>query len=579
MLNRYSESHHKRRKRLNYYSPSYSSISTFSFSHGPTVFNSRRNTDCNSHFTGTVKMPRNDVVSSKNTENSCESERGLLDDIRDVLSNSSKLIFKWVRSSKDNNNAQSAAASKDSHPNVHEKRPGTGSLLVPNKRKHLSLSNEELFLHSTPQKAVFGDGTAELNEKLEKAFTPAKESDITFSSKKDPFNWDKVQEEQANPSGHFQYGSKFFRRRNIERQTAKGASNSSYYEPNDEISYLRMVFNGEYRAPKMIEEEKDRQIKLLEEDRIRKSDKSKNPITQLTERIKAVLIENKNVPTNDDLIIVREQKAKSPAKYQRNNFNEQKLKFDTSLLTFEEEFKSYRRLLEERKKVQEAVRQKQQKKLLPELSVEDLEAFKKTLNRSDNNVLFNSNNIELKVHDFKTLGPKRWLNDTVIEFFMKYIESHTPKTAAFNSYFYTTLSERGYQGVRRWMKRKKVRIQDLDMVFVPINLNQSHWALGVIDIGEMKILYVDSLSSGANSMSFAIMKDLQNYLMEESQGKLGENFELCHLDCPQQPNGFDCGIYVCMNALYLSRKAGLEFDYNSVRKMRPYIGNLILSGK
>lgn len=78
-------------------------------------------------------------------------------------------------------------------------------------------------------------------------------------------------------------------------------------------------------------------------------------------------------------------------------------------------------------------------------------------------------------------------------------------------------------------------------------------------------------------MSFAILTDLQKYVMEESKHTIGEDFDLIHLDCPQQPNGYDCGIYVCMNTLYGSADAPLDFDYKDAIRMRRFIAHLILT--
>ncbi len=64
--------------------------------------------------------------------------------------------------------------------------------------------------------------------------------------------------------------------------------------------------------------------------------------------------------------------------------------------------------------------------------------MQKALASRENTQLMNRDNIEITVRDFKTLAPRRWLNDTIIEFFMKYIEKSTPNTVAFNSFFIPT---------------------------------------------------------------------------------------------------------------------------------------------
>lgn len=350
---------------------------------------------------------------------------------------------------------------------------------------------------------------------------------------------------------------------------------------SEEIEYLKMIFNGEYKVPKMIEDEREEQMKLMQV-HLAGNQKVKKSIVDLTERIRNILLDNadRKQANDDDIIFIKESKV-SPLDKKRKEFQNQQLRFDRSLLEFDKEFKTYRQLLEERKLVQEQVRKKieqtEGKKLIPSISTSEIKVVQKTLARQENAILMNKDNLEVSVRDFKTLTPRRWLNDTVIEFFMKFVEKSTEKTVAFNSFFYTNLSERGYQGVRRWMKRKKSQIGDLDKIFIPINLNQSHWALGMIDITRKRIVYVDSLSNGPNAMSFAILNDLKKYVIEESKNAMGADFELENLPCPQQPNGFDCGIYLCMNTLYLSHDSSLAFDQKDAIRMRTYIGHLILS--
>lgn len=416
---------------------------------------------------------------------------------------------------------------------------------------------------------------------------------------RDPFGWNKWEtkefgsETSPKKQNSKQYGTHFYRNNERRKENINNAQ-MILRGRSDEVSYLRQIFNGTYEIPKIIEDEREEQLRLLERDRqISKVQNSriKNSIIDITEKIKRILMESRkqlNEPTtarfsnDDDLIFVREHKLTSLEK-KRQDFYSDNFKHDKSLQQFKDEFRNYRQLIEKRKQIQEEIRAKREKTervqvIIPQLDDADIAEVKTTFNRNDNSILSNKDNFEVRVRDIKTLAPRRWLNDTVIEYFMKYIESSTKNTVAFNSFFYTTLSERGYQGVRRWMKRKKVTITDLNKIFVPINLNQSHWALGMIDIQNKTINYIDSLSHGPNAMSFAILNDLKGYVINESKDAIGQDFELNHISCPQQPNGFDCGIYVCLNTLYLSKNSDLIFDYKDAANMRTYIAHLILSG-
>ncbi|AGO13848.1 AaceriAGL019Wp [[Ashbya] aceris (nom. inval.)] len=520
----------------------------------------------------------------------------MLDGIRKVLDGTRRSLLAWMYadtsssdpSEYDSGSSQGQAFFDCSHrdgegdtlseTSVLKKRLHSDDLNVPQKRSR-PVENSSGFPQASTQKPVQTKEAA-LVEKIDRAIAPASQLRL----EKDPFNWDsQITTSSADrssdaPERRFQYGTTFYRRRRrLQSLPRGGAQRSLLSDPADEISYLRMVFNGEYKPLKMIQEERKQQLRLLEMDS-RDTAGLKRSILNLTERIRSVLIDTKQSQKQDADVMIVKERMLDPLSLKRKEFYAQKLKFDRSILSFEDEFKSYKKLLEERKKIQDEIREQQRSAVLvPQLTDSDMRDIELTLARTDKGVLNNKNNFEVTVRDFKTLAPRRWLNDTIIEYFMKQIELKYTHTVAFNSFFYSTLSERGYQGVRRWMKRKKVKIEDLRKIFVPINLDQSHWALGIIDITKKKIMYADSLTSRPNSMSFAIMKDLQNYVLEESGGSLGQDFELEHIACPQQPNGFDCGIYVCTNALYMSEDQALVFDHQDAARMRNYIGHMILS--
>ncbi|AAS54471.2 AGL019Wp [Eremothecium gossypii ATCC 10895] len=519
----------------------------------------------------------------------------MLDGIRKVLDGTRRSLLAWVyadtpasdTSEYDSGSSQARnifhCSCRDDEGAMHgemgvlKKRLHSDDINVPQKRSRPAGQGSG-FPEALPQK-VAQTKEAALVEKIDRLIAPASQLKL----EKDPFNWDSpittpsADRPSDAPERHFQYGTAFYRRRRrFQSLPRAGAQRSLLADPADEISYLRMVFNGEYKPLKMIQEERKQQLRLLQMDS--RDTGLKRSILNLTERIRSVLIDTRQSQNQDADVMIVKERIIDPLSLKRKAFYAQKLKFDRSILSFEDEFKSYKKLLEERKKIQDEIRKQQRGAVLvPMLTDSDMKDIQLTLARTDKGVLNNKNNFEVTVRDFKTLAPRRWLNDTIIEYFMKQIELKYAHTVAFNSFFYSTLSERGYQGVRRWMKRKKVKIQDLHKIFVPINLDQSHWALGIIDLTKKKVMYADSLTSRANSMSFAIMKDLQNYVIEESGGSMGKDFELEHIACPQQPNGFDCGVYVCTNALYLSEDQALAFDHQDAARMRNYIGHMILS--
>ncbi len=93
----------------------------------------------------------------------------------------------------------------------------------------------------------------------------------------------------------------------------------------------------------------------------------------------------------------------------------------------------------------------------------------------------------------------------------------------------------------------------MDKIFIPVNINNNHWACVVIFFQEERIQYYDSLGwEGVNYMK-AVFQYLQDEWMEKHDGQKMPNVDRWKLvstttDTPKQENGFDCGVYTCMYA-------------------------------
>jgi len=167
----------------------------------------------------------------------------------------------------------------------------------------------------------------------------------------------------------------------------------------------------------------------------------------------------------------------------------------------------------------------------------------------------------------------RYLNDEVINQYMDLITKRSPNTVyCFNTFFYLALTEKGYTHVCRWTKR--LDIFSKKKLFIPIHIEDSeHWCLVSVCFPEKSIKYYDSMG-GRN---FKCLKLILKYLMLEHQDKKGELFHpsgwlLMNVrNCPQQQNYWDCGVFVCMYAEYLSRNVPLNFSQRNMDKFRRQI--------
>ncbi|KAJ5690451.1 hypothetical protein N7462_004843 [Penicillium macrosclerotiorum] len=157
------------------------------------------------------------------------------------------------------------------------------------------------------------------------------------------------------------------------------------------------------------------------------------------------------------------------------------------------------------------------------------------------------------------IKPLAWLNDEIINSYLtvivQYLRQSTentgpnerPRFHAFNTFFYSTLRDKGYQGVRRWANRAKIGgtgLLDVDTVFIPVH-QHSHWTLMVVRPAERTIEYFDSLGDRGHSQ----VKTIKGWL----RGELSEKFiedEWTFLPSvsSHQDNGSDCGVFLLTNA-------------------------------
>lgn len=179
--------------------------------------------------------------------------------------------------------------------------------------------------------------------------------------------------------------------------------------------------------------------------------------------------------------------------------------------------------------------------------------------------------IEIYTHDLHTLKDSNWLNDNIIDYYFNLIMKANPNVFGWTTHFYTTLVQRGYQGVARWAKRKKINVFTMEKILTPINIGNMHWALAVIDNIKKTITYYDSLGGTHNSGNPQAVQTLAHYMTEEAKrlGVMGNEYKLIpHMEAPQQKNGSDCGVFTCTAARYISANKPLSYSQNDMKIIR-----------
>ena len=173
----------------------------------------------------------------------------------------------------------------------------------------------------------------------------------------------------------------------------------------------------------------------------------------------------------------------------------------------------------------------------------------------------------------RCLEPTEWLNDEVVNFFMGLLKARgdaateadaLPRCHFFNTNFYTKLYEKSvyeYAKVKRWTR--KVDVFAKDLLICPIHCHGNHWTLAVVNLLDKRFEYFDSLSGGDGG----VLANLRRYIKDEHLDKKKASWDdagwtdhTWRAGTPRQRNGFDCGVFCCKTADYLSQDAVLNFS-------------------
>ncbi|CAI2176599.1 7820_t:CDS:1 [Funneliformis geosporum] len=215
-------------------------------------------------------------------------------------------------------------------------------------------------------------------------------------------------------------------------------------------------------------------------------------------------------------------------------------------------------------------------------SREEVFEYLKDQNDNDNKSVIYINSESLTVRKLYDLCDKEiWLSSDHINAYLSYLNKKFPSIFSLPSFFYTKLTETGkyeYSSVIRWTKR--IDIFKKELIFIPINLDESHWILAAIFMKvPRRIAVLDSLGILMNRSAVSIGKNLIKWLNDEYRNKVQsvdnddeyEDFEINDKDPfrlgkandddknflldivflnrkPPQSDGCSCGVFVCMFA-------------------------------
>jgi len=195
----------------------------------------------------------------------------------------------------------------------------------------------------------------------------------------------------------------------------------------------------------------------------------------------------------------------------------------------------------------------------------------------------------VKHSSFQRLLPTKWLNDELINFYMTYLSNRESSlcskykkrpTQFFKSFFYTKLVDHGYEGVKTWIRSvPKKNIFNLDKMIFPCCIgDNTHWITTVVDIQNCKIISYDSL--GGN---YEYVRQTFLYYLKKEHNRFFktslpvDKWQLIEAPYPPaQNNGYDCGVFTCVLADFVSLDLPLTYNQTDVDYCRDRLAHIIL---
>ena len=105
----------------------------------------------------------------------------------------------------------------------------------------------------------------------------------------------------------------------------------------------------------------------------------------------------------------------------------------------------------------------------------------------------------------------------------------------------------------------------LDLLIIPINLDNMHWLCVAIWFKKKKIEYYDSMIGGdTRGLCRILLQYLQDDMKQYHHPSVIHEYDMSSWtisirhDIPQQSNGYDCGVFICMYADYIIRNIELS---------------------
>ena len=218
-------------------------------------------------------------------------------------------------------------------------------------------------------------------------------------------------------------------------------------------------------------------------------------------------------------------------------------------------------------------------------------------NNSNNEEIVTENNgVLITVNSLKKLKPDKWVNDEIINYYSLILKDSINKISKKNdenrieilsTYFSDKLKidkENNSKDIVKWEKKLNLDLNKLDKLFIPINLNNIHWTLIMVNFNNKSINYYDSKIGNIIEANY-YLDLIKEWLLSGNNNlvkvnKLHWNLKvMSEEEIPQQNNNNDCGIFLCYYMEKLSQNINLLDKEVIINKFRKEIALLMVNDK
>lgn len=178
------------------------------------------------------------------------------------------------------------------------------------------------------------------------------------------------------------------------------------------------------------------------------------------------------------------------------------------------------------------------------------------------------NNIE------KLISDNEYVIDDIIDTFGEILEYENPAVLFVSSHFFSNSENVAVQMSNPVLSFSKNNLNDKRIILIPLNHNNNHWTLLVMDSHSRTIAFIDSMKGKARDrigMKYLIFLDkflMNNFGMY--YGKKSEEWLLStSLNNLQQSNDVDCGVFVCYFMDVIAKLTGADSPslHDKLRKL------------